>query len=120
MMRPRCSQRLSSLWNVTVLTASSGREAIEILKRENEGVSLVLLDLSMPGMDGQHTLPELLKIQPDLDVLISSGYTEAESMRFFAGMRVRGFVQKPYTPKSLARQVRGALGSRTSTRFGAA
>jgi len=93
----------------TVHTAASGTAAIEILKREREGISLVLLDLSMPGMSGQQTLEELLKINPDLEVLVTSGYTEAETMRFFEGMRVCGFVQKPYTPTALARRIQAAL-----------
>jgi PAS domain S-box-containing protein len=103
-----------------VLTAASGNAAIEILQRDPEGISMVLLDLRMPGMSGQQTLEELLKINPDLDVLVTSGYTEAETMRFFTGMRVCGFVQKPYTPGALARQVRAALGSRRPSRSGAA
>lgn len=72
----------------TVLAAASGKAAIEILKRERKEISLVLLDLSMPGMTGQQTFEGLLKINPDLAVLVTSGYTEAETMRFFAGMRV--------------------------------
>jgi two-component system, cell cycle sensor histidine kinase and response regulator CckA len=99
-------------YGYTVLTASSGRTAIETLKRERDRVSVVLLDSAMPEMSGRDTLRELLKIQPDLEVLVSSGYAEAETMRLFAGWRVLGFVQKPYTPSRLARQVKAALGGR--------
>jgi PAS domain S-box-containing protein len=100
----------------TVFAAGNGQAAIEILKRERERVSLVLLDLSMPGMGGQDTLQQLLKVEPDVDVMVSSGYTEAEAMRFFAGMRVCGFVQKPYTAARLAHQINAAIASRRSSR----
>jgi PAS domain S-box-containing protein len=95
-----------------VLTALSGRTAIEILHRERDRVSVVLLDSAMPEMSGQETLRELLKIRPDLEVLVSSGYAEEETMRLFAGLPVLGFVQKPYTPTRLAKEVKAALGRR--------
>ena len=89
----------------TVLEADSGQAAIEILAREKDRVALALLDLSMPGMSGLETLPELRRIKPDLAVIISSGYGEEETMRLFAGQQVSGFVQKPYTSARLARAI---------------
>jgi len=92
-----------------VLVANSGVEAIDILKRHPGDISLVVLDLSMPGMSGQEALPELRKIRPGIKVVISSGYNEAETMTLFKGHSVAGFIQKPYTSRRLAEKVKSTL-----------
>lgn len=96
-----------------VLLAASGPAAIEILSQRPRDISVVLLDLSMPGMDGQETLRRLKPISPGIRVLISSGYNEAECLRQFGNEQISGFVQKPYTSTTLAEKVKSALaGSR--------
>jgi two-component system, cell cycle sensor histidine kinase and response regulator CckA len=84
--------------------------ASDVLKRYPANVDLVVLDLSMPGMSGEETLPELRKIRPEVKVFVSSGYSESEAMTMFRGQRVSGFVQKPYTSAALAEKVKRALG----------
>jgi two-component system cell cycle sensor histidine kinase/response regulator CckA len=69
----------------------------------------VILDLSMPGMSGQETLPEIRKVRPDISVVVSSGYNEAETLRLFSGQRISGFLQKPYTALRLAERVEAAF-----------
>ena len=93
-----------------VLVAQSGPEAIDIFKRYPGRIDLAILDLNMPGMSGEETLPELRKIRPDLKVVVSSGYSEAEAMRLFEGQQVSGFIQKPYTAAVLAEKVKLASG----------
>jgi PAS domain S-box-containing protein len=93
----------------TVLLAESGWEAIEVFKRHPGEIALVVLDLSMPRMSGEETLPELRKIRPEIKVLVSSGYSESEAMTFFQGQRVSGFVQKPYTSTGIAERVKDCL-----------
>ena len=63
----------------------------------------------MPGMGGAEVLPELRKIRPHAKVVVSSGYSEAETMRMFAGQDVSGFLQKPFTSTGLAEKVKTAL-----------
>jgi signal transduction histidine kinase/CheY-like chemotaxis protein len=92
-----------------VLLAKNGGEAIDVFKREPSQISLVILDLSMPGMSGNETLPELRRIRPEVKVLVSSGYTEDETMSLFTGQRVSGFLQKPYIFTRLAEKIRAAL-----------
>jgi CheY-like chemotaxis protein len=94
----------------TVLLAESGRAAIEALKREPGEIALVVLDMSMPGMGGEEVLPELRKLRPGVRVVVSSGYSEAETMPLFKGQKVSGFIQKPYTAARLAGEVKGCLG----------
>ncbi len=93
-----------------VLVTDGGRAAIELFKRAGSQVSLILLDLSMPGMSGEQVLPELRKLRPDVRVIVSSGYTEAEAMRMFEGHRVSGFIQKPYTVSRLIEKMHEVLG----------
>jgi CheY-like chemotaxis protein len=89
-----------------VLAASSGPEALEILKHDLDRISLVLLDLSMPGMSGHEVLPKLLALKPNLKVVVTSGYTEADARRLFTGMPVAGFIEKPYTVERLTQALR--------------
>jgi len=92
-----------------VLTANNGMEAIEIAKRHPGEIGLVLLDLSMPGMNGEEVLPELRKFRPEVKVVVSSGYSETETMALFQGQQVYGFIQKPYTSARLFERVKEAL-----------
>jgi PAS domain S-box-containing protein len=92
-----------------VLVAENGPEAIERLRSDANRIRLVVLDLSMPGMSGQETLPHLRQLKPDLEILVSSGYSEAETLRLFEGARVSGFIQKPYTIQELAREIKAVL-----------
>jgi CheY-like chemotaxis protein len=94
-----------------VLTADSGAAAIELLQRHAAEVALIILDLSMPVMSGLETLPELRKVRPDVPVLISSGYSESETIRLFSGQTISGFLQKPYTVQHLLERVALAAAS---------
>ena len=60
----------------------------------------------MPNMGGEEVLPELRKIRPEVKVVVSSGYSEAETMTLFQGQRVSGFIQKPYTSTGLAERIK--------------
>jgi PAS domain S-box-containing protein len=93
----------------SVLTADSGPAAIEILREEQGRVRTILLDLSMPGMSGNEALPLLRQIRPDVQVIISSGYSEAETLRLFAGQTISGFIQKPFTAQRLVERVKKLL-----------
>jgi len=93
----------------TVLTASSGVEAMTVLEQNTDLIALVILDLSMPEMGGPEVLPKLLAIKPRLNVVISSGYAESDTIKLFAGLPIAGFIQKPYTAKRLAEKIREIL-----------
>ncbi len=93
-----------------VLLADSGLAALDLFKRHLEQIRVVILDLSMPGMDGKEALLALQKIRPGVRVVIASGYSEAEVMKLFAGQHVSGFLQKPFTSGQLAETLKRALG----------
>jgi len=69
----------------------------------------VLLDLTMPVMNGEQALREMQRINPDVRVLLSSGYNEVEAVQRFAGKGLAGFIQKPYTAAALAEKVKEVL-----------
>jgi CheY-like chemotaxis protein len=93
----------------TVLTAADGQEAVAVFREHAKTVRAVLLDLTMPHMDGAATMNELRQIKPDVRVVLSSGYTEEDATRHFTHRDLVGFLQKPYALKDLIAAVRGAL-----------
>ena len=93
----------------TVLTAADGREAVTVFRQHAETIRAVLLDLTMPNMDGAATARELRQIRPDVRVVLTSGYTAEEATRQFTERDLVGFLQKPYGLKELIAAVRGAL-----------
>ena len=93
----------------SILTAENGAAGIDVLEREKHRVSLIVLDLSMPGMSGQQALPRFRAVKPDVPVIVSSGFSEIEALRVFEGQRVAGFIQKPYTVNRLVEKIKAAL-----------
>jgi two-component system, cell cycle sensor histidine kinase and response regulator CckA len=104
-------RRLLERIGFSVLTAADGRECLEIYRQRPEAVSCVILDLSMPVMDGAETLRELRRIRSDIRVILSSGYGDEEITRRITEEPPSGFIQKPYRLASLARIRRTVLGN---------
>ena len=115
MIRTLCAHMLERLGFESLL-AADGRQALEIYREHLNEISLVLLDLSMPQMDGEETLRKLRLLDPQVPVVFSSGYAEQEVTSRLADLCVAGFVQKPYTLAVLRKQLRGALSSQTDRR----
>jgi PAS domain S-box-containing protein len=84
-----------------VLTAGGGLEAVEVFRAHAGEISCVILDLTMPDMDGVATFGELRRVNPDAKVILSSGHNEQEATRRFAGKGLAGFIHKPYQIQSL-------------------
>ena len=93
----------------TVITAENGRAALEIYARERSNIALVILDLIMPEMGGEKCLEELLKIDPHLKVVVSTGHSVDAKQLEHVGTLIRGFVNKPYDMERLVLTVRGVL-----------
>lgn len=104
------AKRILNRYGYDVLLAGNGVEAIQVLKAHPGDISVVVLDLSMPGMSGEEALPELRKVRPGVQVVVSSGYSEDETLALFKGQRVSGFIQKPYTPERFAEKIKSTLG----------
>ncbi len=87
-----------------VLGAHRGEEALAIIEK-GEPVSLVLLDLTMPGIGGKETLTRLRRIAPTVPVIISSGYSKNDVMSKIEAAEITGFLQKPYRPQTLLQKI---------------
>jgi len=92
-----------------VLTATNGREAVEMFAERSQEIAAVILDLTMPQMDGEETLREIRKLQPSARVVLTSGFGEEEASARLAGADVAGFVKKPFKLTDLVDTVRAAL-----------
>jgi CheY-like chemotaxis protein len=93
------------------VTAQDGAAAVEAYRHEPDEIGLVLLDLTMPVMNGEEALRLMQLINPRVRVLLSSGYNEVEAVQRFSGKGLAGFIQKPYTAAALAEKVKEALTS---------
>ncbi len=103
-----CAATLASA-GFQVLTAADGMDAVVRFREHADEIGCVLLDLTMPLMDGATTVELLRQIRPDVPIILSSGYDEQEATRRFAGRGVAGFLQKPYELKSLKAELQRVL-----------
>lgn len=79
-----------------VVTAGSGEAGLSLYRENSAGISLIILDLIMPGMGGKHCLEEILSFNPNAKVVISSGYSVDDPSSDDILKRAFGFIQKPY------------------------
>lgn len=93
----------------SVLTASNGKEALELYERKREKIALVILDLIMPEMEGMQCLREILRLDPEARVLVSSGYAMNGPAKQASGAGARGFIAKPYDVRRVLQTVRDVL-----------
>ncbi len=93
----------------TVLTARSGKEALDTYILHQSRIKLVILDLIMPEMGGDRCLKELLKINPKVKALIASGFSIKGETQAFVDSKAKGRVSKPFNMKELLRSVRNVL-----------
>jgi CheY-like chemotaxis protein len=92
-----------------IILAENGREGIEVFRALEAKIALVLLDLTMPGMNGEEVFRYLREIRSDTPVVLSSGFNEAEVIQQFSGKGLAGFIQKPYTAAALTRKMAEVL-----------
>jgi PAS domain S-box-containing protein len=95
-----------------VVAASGGREAVEIFRARAAEIDAIVLDLIMPDFDGEETFKEIRRIQPDIPVILMTGYAEEKAVDYFAARDVSAFIRKPYEPEALVESVRAALARR--------
>ncbi len=101
--------RMLQAWGFETETACNGREGLEKFRLNPARFAAVLLDLTMPEMDGTVTFTELRRIRPEVRVLLMSGFNEQDAISGFAGKGLSGFLQKPFTPEALQAKLRAIL-----------
>jgi PAS domain S-box-containing protein len=104
------TRRMLERAGFTATCAEDGRQAVETFSKIKDEVALVILDLTMPHLDGEACFRELRLMKPEVKVILSSGYNEQDVVNLFAGKGLAGFIQKPYTSEELIAKVREVLG----------
>jgi two-component system cell cycle sensor histidine kinase/response regulator CckA len=96
----------------TVFEASDGRDGADLFSRLHDRISAVLLDMTMPRMDGHEVWRYIRRVRPDMKIIVSSGFDEGEALKQFTEATGLEFIQKPYTATALVRKIRAALDPR--------
>jgi PAS domain S-box-containing protein len=104
------AQRMLQIFGFSVIEAVDGRHGVEVFTRHASEIVLVLLDMTMPEMNGEETFRELRRLRPDVPVILASGYNEIEATRRFTAKGLAGFLQKPFTPTEMAARLAAVLG----------
>ncbi len=105
----RTAKAMLERYGYTVVAAENGEEGVNLFRVLEEKVSVVLLDMTMPGLSGEETFREMKNIRSDVRVILSSGYNEVEAVRRFTGKGLAGFLQKPYSARALEEKIRSAI-----------
>ncbi len=103
------ARRVLEKFGFRVMTAEDGLRALEIFRPHCAEFVAVLLDVTMPNLDGADTFREMRQLRPDIKVILSSGYDQPEAMRKIDTVELAGFLHKPYLPMELIERVREAL-----------
>jgi two-component system, cell cycle sensor histidine kinase and response regulator CckA len=92
-----------------VLEAGDGVEAVEVFLQHPDEIRCIICDLTMPRMDGWDTLSALRKLSPDIPVILSSGYDEAQVMAGEHTEQPNAFLEKPYQLSGLQETINRVL-----------
>ena len=92
-----------------VILVQNGFEALKIYRNIGKQIGLVILDFFLPVMDGDAVFYELRVLNPEVDVVLSSGLAEQQRINAMLGQGLRGFISKPYSSQELLAQVRSTL-----------
>jgi PAS domain S-box-containing protein len=95
---------------LTAVPAADGMEGVETFRADPSRFALVLLDLTMPRMDGVETFAELRKLRPDIPVVLMSGFNKDEALVRFVGKGLASFIQKPFSLDSVRAVISSVLG----------
>ncbi len=95
---------------LSVITAEDGEAGVGVYRERQAAIDLVVLDLSMPGQSGEETLRQLRELDPQVRVILSSGYDQVEVAQRFADRAYSGFIQKPYDDLTLIGEIKRYLG----------
>jgi CheY-like chemotaxis protein len=98
----------------TVFEACDGHDGADLFSRLHDRISVVLLDLTMPRMDGHEVWKYIRRIRPDMQIVISSGFEQSDALKQFAGEPGLHFIQKPYTATALVHAIQSVLDRRAS------
>lgn len=105
------SKRMLERLGYEVTSRTSSLEALELFKARPDRFDLVITDMTMPNMTGDRLARELMKIRPDIPIIICTGYSEQMSEEKAKWVGIKAFAMKPVAMKDLAKTVRKVLDS---------
>lgn len=114
-IRDMAAQMLKNL-GYTVSSCASGAEAVDVYREQRDAIDLVILDMMMPGMDGHQTFLTLRDTDPDVRVLVVSGYSLDSQAQAILEAGAQGFIQKPYRMRELSEKLVEMLAESESMR----
>jgi PAS domain S-box-containing protein len=92
----------------TILVAENGKDGLDLFRETHDRLAAVVLDMTMPVVSGEEALRGMKLLDRNVPVILSSGFNEVEAVRRFTGKGLAGFIQKPYTARSLAAKLKAA------------
>jgi DNA-binding NtrC family response regulator len=105
----KAASRLLYAMGLEVLVAAASQEAVEICRARGKEIDAVLLDFFLQGTKSMETLRQMRSLHPGIKVILMSGYGKQESVDSFAGMRLDGFLSKPFGYTEFESKIRAAL-----------
>jgi two-component system, cell cycle sensor histidine kinase and response regulator CckA len=105
----RVTRQLLGRLDYTVLEADTGRAAMEILRTHRGPIHAVFLDMMLPDADGERLFDELRTVQPDLKIILCSGYAVDQPVKKLMAAGACGFLQKPFSTKKLAARLKEVI-----------
>jgi CheY-like chemotaxis protein len=93
----------------TVLTAVNGLEAVDVYRQHKDKIDLVVSDIGLPLMDGIHEFEKLKEINPDVAIILASGFLQPSERLDLQKSGVKSVLQKPYLPDELLVTIRKVL-----------
>jgi PAS domain S-box-containing protein len=103
------ARRMLEALKFDVVVAADGHSGVEIFQQHPGEFALAVIDLTMPGLDGEGVFRELRRIQPDIKVILMSGYNEQDTTKRFVGLGLTGFLSKPFRIEDMRTKIREAL-----------
>lgn len=105
----RVAARMLARLQLSVLLADDGRSALDLYRQHRAEIRLVIMDLTMPNVDGEQAFEELRRLDPTVKVILTSGNAELELVERFRGRGLAGLLPKPFSLEELRRAVKEAL-----------
>ena len=102
------SERVLNQYGYYVVTAVDGQQGLDVYTEQKKDIDIVLLDMSMPNMSGKKVLEKMIQIDPEVRVIISSGYSRQDICEEIL-LKSKEFIYKPYDIKDLVKKVRRVL-----------
>ena len=93
----------------SVLAAEDGEQGVRLFQENSAEIRAALVDLIMPGIDGQTTIKRIRELQPNVKVILTSGHSETEAKQVFGALGINGFIQKPFDIIQLSQKIRDVL-----------